>query len=226
MRSAFEFINRRTVRREPNPLDKCTIVSIYPKKIREVKYTIEPGTFVIEPGTMENPSTLIIGPSSWWKEIDDKQPLLEIPNSSVAIADSVIRDYCSGLVGYRERDAMPGLFFVPGEFDTIQIKIKYSQALKLAESKQKNWWMNLISMADILWARSNGNPLSISDDARMGAEQLQLKDKPWMQDFSTISMVQCKACGHLKNPKFPVCPNCKAIDDPEAAKALGLEFAR
>src|SRR6266576_4523463 len=90
--------NRKLIRAMKNPMDKCTIVSIFPKVIDEVKYTIEPGRFHIEPGTFEKPSILVVGSSSWWREIDVEQPMLEIPNSSIQIAESVIKDYCNGLL--------------------------------------------------------------------------------------------------------------------------------
>jgi hypothetical protein len=54
-------------------MDKSTIVSIYPKEINEVKHTIEPGRFHLKPGKPDSPSLLVVGSSSWWKEIDEEQ---------------------------------------------------------------------------------------------------------------------------------------------------------
>ena len=52
---------RRLIRSARNPMDKCTIVSIFPKEINEIKHTIEPGRFVIPPGTFEKPAVLTVG---------------------------------------------------------------------------------------------------------------------------------------------------------------------
>src|SRR3977135_3942063 len=123
------FSSRRLIRAYKNPMDKCTIVSIFPKVIDEVKPTIEPGKFHIPEGTYENPATLVVGSSSWWKDIDVDQPMLEIPNSSIQIADSVIKDYCNGMLGCNMADAMPGLFFVLGEVSILDIKVKYKAKL-------------------------------------------------------------------------------------------------
>ena len=120
--SIFALANKRAVRSMPNPLDKCTIVSIYPEKIEEFKPTITPGVFVIPPGSYDKPSTLLVESSSWWKELDNNQPLLEIQVPSILIADSVIRDWANGLFQCNMGDAMPGLFFVPGEKTVIDIK--------------------------------------------------------------------------------------------------------
>jgi uncharacterized OB-fold protein len=40
-----------------------------------------------------------------------------------------------------------------------------------------------------------------------------------------MQKINCKACGTLVLPNFPVCPNCKAIVDEEKAKVLNIKFA-
>ena len=219
-------IKRRTIRAPVNPLDKSTIVSIFPKRIEERKYTIQPGLFVIQPGTYESPATLVVGPSSWWKEIDENQPLLEIPHSSIVVADSIVKDYCNGLIACDMADNMPGLFFIPGEISIGEIKKIHKDKLDAAEQRQKNWYAALVRMADALWSRSNGNPLVVSEEAKMAARSLNLLNKEWLKDSQTMDLVRCVACGNLKNPQYPVCSNCKAISDSVKAKELGLVFAQ
>lgn len=217
---------RRTIRAPQNPLDKSTVVSIFPKELDERKVTIEPGRFIVPAGSFEKPAILVVGPSSWWRDIDDTQPLLEIPQSSIQIADSIVKDYCNGLLGCNMGDAMPGLFYVPGEFDVAGLRKSYQHELENAAKRQKNFYSALVRLADSLWARSNGNPLAISEDMRLAARELNLASKKdWMKDFEMVDMSRCKACGSLRNPEYPVCPTCKAIDDPEKAKTLNIKFA-
>ena len=221
-RSAFR---RRTIRGPVNPLDKTTICSIYPSEIIETKPTIQPGRFLIPAGSYDNPAILVVGPSSWWREIDEEQPLLEIPVSSVQVADSIIKDYCNGILGCNMSTAMPGLFYILGEHTVLDIKKSYKGELDAALVKQRNWYSELIKLADSLWARSNGNPLAISDSMRVAAKEMNLI-KDWMKDFTMLDTVRCKACGALLNPLYPVCPACHAINDPVKAKELGLTFAQ
>lgn len=195
-----------------NPIDKATIVSIYPRKISETKHTIDPSKFEIEPGRLEDPSILVVGSSSWWAFYGDGRPPIEVPISSVAIANSIIMDLSNATPECDMVDARPGLFFVPGEFNVLEVKTKFKSTLLEVAAKQKNWYLKLVRAADSLWARSNGNPLALSDEMRLAAQELNLKDKPWMMDFTTITMVPCVACGTLKNPAFPVCASCKAVD--------------
>lgn len=207
------YINkRRLIRSTKNPLDKCTIISIFPKEIDEVKYTIEPGKFHIDAGSYEKPSVLVVGSSSWWKDIDVEQPLLEIPHGSIQVAESIIKDYCNGMFGCDMDGQMPGLFFVTGEIKPVDVKLKYKESLEIAKVKQDNWFKVLVKLADSLWARSNGNPLAIWDMMRVAAKELNEDQKPWMQEFEAAKLVNCKFCGALRNDLYPICSSCKAID--------------
>jgi hypothetical protein len=138
--NAFAPLNKRTVRAEVNPLDKCTIVSIFPKEIIERKHTIQPGVFHIPAGSKKNPGIAVVGPSSWWKEIHPDEPLLEMINSSIQVADSVVKDWANGLICCDMNDRMPGIFFVPGEFGAEVVKQKFANLIELYDAKQKNWF--------------------------------------------------------------------------------------
>jgi len=215
----------RTIRMPVNPLDKTTIVSVFQKEIDEIKHTVFPGRFHIDAAPDGDISILVVGPSSWWKEMEDGQPMLEIPTSSVVIGESVVKDYCNGIIGCNMSDRMPGLFCVPGEHTEDDIRNKFQDKIIEAQTKQLNWFRELIRISDILWARTNGNPLSISNDARLAATKLGL-NKSWMQDFRAFELSNCKACGELVNPKYPVCKHCKAIINTELAEELDIQFAK
>ena len=223
-----EFTNyissRRLIRAVKNPMDKCTIVSIFPKEIEEYKVTIEPGRFKIAAGSFEKPAILVVGSSSWWKDIDVEQPMLEIPVSSIQIADSVVKDYCNGMLGCDMANAMPGLFFVLGPHTVLDILTKFKEKLIEVKARQDNWYNILVMLADSLWARSNGNPLVISDEMRLAARSLHRNDKPWLRDFQSVPKVPCKYCGSLRDTAFPICPSCKAID-PAHPLAKEIKFA-
>jgi hypothetical protein len=216
---------RRTTRAPINPIDKSTVVSIFPKEIKEVKATITPGIFSIKPGHYDNPTLLVVGPSSWWKEVDEEQPLLEIPCSSNQVADAIVKDYCNGMLGSNMTNSMPGLFWIPGEVTIEDLRTKYIVALNKARDKQNKFYEALIKFADTFWARTNGSPLCISDEMRLAARELGLENKEWMRDFVTMGKINCKACGAPVNPMYPVCGTCKAIIDPEKAKELNIQFA-
>ena len=218
--SQLEFINapshpfnrRRIIRSAKNPLDKCTVVSIFPKEIHADKETVDPGHFVIPSGTFDEPGVLAVGTSSWWKDIDINQPMQEIVVGSIQMANSIINDYCNAVLGSDMSSAMPGLFFVTGVKTAKEVKSDYKKKLTEVKDKQDNWYRVLVKMADILWARTNNNPIVIADEMKLAAESLGLKEKAWLRDFVLMEKVNCKACGSLKDPKYPVCQVCKAVD--------------
>lgn len=216
---------RRVVRAPVNPMDKSTVVSIFPKDIVEVKCTIEPGTFKISRGTYANPSTLVVGPSSWWRELDEEQPMLEIPVSSIQIADAIVKDYCNGILACNMGDKMPGLFYIPGEVSLDEVKNKHIAQLNRVNTNQRNWYEELIKLGDILWARTNGNPLSISDDMRMAAREMKIEGKLWMKDAASYKMRPCPACGNLRNEDYPICSSCKTVIDKKKYDDMGLKQA-
>ena len=219
-------------KRPVNPLDKSTIVSVYPKTIQVEKPTIFPGSFTIPAAPRDKFSILVVGPSSWWKDVGENQPFLEIPTNSMEMARSIVDDFLNGLHGATSGVKSPGLFYIPGNFNELtavsyvdpETGKTFKELLDAAVERQRKWYLELVMIADSLWARTNGNPLAITDDARMAAEYLGLS-KPWVKDFKAVSMVNCRACGNLRNPAFPICSVCKSIEDPELAKTMKLSFA-
>lgn len=213
--------NKRTIRQQTNPLDKATVISILPLEINEYKHTIQPGFFHLDKGSVENPAILIVGPSSWWRDIGEEMPLIEIPNGAMLVADSVVKDYCQGMLEITE-DAYPGLMFVPGEFDAAGIKKSYSTEFNKMVTRQNNWFRNLVDLADKGWANTNGSPKAINGLMRMAAEALGMQDRDWMKTTLDVKKIPCVACGNLRNPQYPICGTCNRVVDMELAKKLGI----
>jgi hypothetical protein len=215
---------RRTVRGPVNPIDKSTLVSIYPRPVVFKNVTLSPGLWSLEAGSVEKPAILVIGPSSWFRDVGPDEPLIEIVQSSVQIAESLVKDYLNGMWCCNMHDSMPGLFFIPGEHTENSIHKNYQHLIKAAVITQLNYWKNLIKYGDALWARSNGNPLVINDETRMAAKLLGVQDKDWMKDFQNQGQVRCFACGSFKSPDYPICQACHTID-PEHPNAHKIQRA-
>jgi len=209
-------------RTPPSALDIYTIVSIFPKPIREIKVTLDPGEWIIPAGSYEKPGVLTIGSSVSWIKYSAEMEAVELSFSAIQIAHSVITDYSAGLIAVRVGIAQPGLFYVEGRKTSEQVVKDHKTALDNAKKLQDTWYSSLVTAADSLWARSNGNPVAIPTDSRIAAEALGLKNKPWMQDFNTLQMVSCVNCGNLRNPNYPSCPSCRVVVDLALFKKLGL----
>jgi hypothetical protein len=220
-------LQRQVTRAPINPLDRATVVSVHPIGLDETKHTLTPSRYIVAPGSYENPACLVVGSASWWREIDETQPLLEIPVSSIQVADAIVRDYCNGIQECDMGDRKPGLFFVPGEFNSITIRTQKKPLLDAAKEKQNNWYKALVNAADTDWARTNGNPLAVSSLMRLAASELGMKDKPWMSTYIAPTRLEnCPGCGELINPIYPVCKVCKTVVDRKRFEELGLKFAQ
>lgn len=218
---------KRVIRISKSPKDLSTIVSIYPKRIVSINHTIFPGRFTIEPGTYDKPSILVVGMTSYMKEDHQSEESIEIPVGSIDLARSIVTDWVRGLESCSPPKKMPGVFFIEDniEYKDLKKHPEYKIRVEAAREAQENWYKQLIDDADVAWSKANRNPRAISDDARAAAEYYQLKDKEWMQDFKTMQMVPCPACGELKNAVFPICPNCKFETDPAALARLRADLA-
>ncbi len=223
-RQVGEFMPSRTlIRTARNPLDKCTVISIYPLDFDAIHETTDPRNYHIPRGTYENPSTTIIGPSAWVRDMGAEQPQIEVQTSSIQVAHSIVHDFSVSMLGCDMEGAKPGLFFAVGEVSPKDVKTRFTVELAAAEAKQKNWYMNLVKLADALWARMNGNPLVIWDVMRLAARELGL-EKPWLKDYTVKELVKCFACGALRNPEYPICGTCKSIDQKHPL-AKDIKFA-
>lgn len=205
-----------------NQLDKTTIFSIYPQEIVETKITVFPGYFVIPPGTIEKPSRLVVGASSWWREIFESDQVLEIPIHSAMMAKSIVDDWSQQF--FVSTADGPGVFFLPGDLTVEAAQKQFPRAFIEADLRQKRWFLKLVNAADQLWARTNGNPIAISDTMRLAARLLGRDDKEWLQNFEAIQNARCVACGTMRNPAFPVCATCGAVTDPKRAEELNIKF--
>ena len=196
--SGYANRNKRKIRVSKSTSDKSTIVSLYPKDIPVREYhTVFPGKFKIPYGTLEAPGTLVIGVSTFTKTVPETDESIEVPVGSSDMAASILNDYFKSLEA-NGANARPGIFYVEGAYDSKSIMKhpEWNARSKDAITKQLAWYKILIKKADVNWSRTRGNPLSISNDARVAAELLGLKEKPWMNDFKTMEMVACK----FRNP--------------------------
>lgn len=222
MATAYD-ISERNLNRIPSrkdPRDKSTIFSIYPKRVDEYKVSVFPSHFNIPAGSMEKPSSLVIGTGSWWKDIPESNQLVEVTHNSLEMAESVINDYVIGLLGYTP-EAKPGLFYVPEEITVTEALKKYKHDFETALQRQKNWYLRLVNFADQIWSKTP-NPAAIGDDMRLAARELGL-EKDWLNNYTIAAMSKCPACGTPRDTNFPVCSSCHMIVDPEKFKALGIQ---
>src|SRR4051812_15005633 len=76
-----------------NVLDRCTIISLLPFDIREIKPTTTPREYFIKAAAEKDFSILVVGPSYWFQEMGEERPAIRVPSSSVDVAEAVVNDF-------------------------------------------------------------------------------------------------------------------------------------
>ena len=201
----------------------CTVVSLLPIPLHEEKPHILPFVFKIPAAGVEGISILHVEEGISYIP----NPLIEEgrPGSTITqitmpsdMAKSIVDDYRSAHIALSE-DAEPGIFWVEGRWEIEEVKRKFKKQIHDCSVKQKNWFRNLVAMADTDWQK-NKNMLAVSDLQRHAARALGIK-KDWVDpiDFETI---RCQWCKASISPEAVKCTACGEIVNADAYRAMKL----
>lgn len=235
----FPGSNQRKIKVPADPenwLDKAVVVSIFPIDIDEKKPTIQPGRFIMPAGSLEKPSVLVVGRSTWWRTADEDQDF-EVANGAIQVANSIVNDYIMGAPEASHHEGIgPGLFWIPGakydKYNKVSFEYTYkwvveenTELIAKADAGQKEWYLRLVNMADALWAMSKGNPLAISSTMKMAARAIGQDDKEWLKNYKEAEKKACFACGMRNNPEAIICMNCRFVLDAKRFEMIKNQFA-
>lgn len=92
------------------------------------------------------------------------------------------------------------------------------EELAAAQAKRAEWYQQLISEADIMWARGHSYR-EISDMHRRAALSLGV-ERDWA--FVPQKMIDCPVCGEKVKPHVALCKHCGAVLDAEKAAKHGI----
>lgn len=196
----------------------CTVVSLVPFAIKEIKPQIIPGYFQIPPCKDGDIQCLPIGESIHWMESPfDKMPPIKLTETPRAMAKSIVSDYIEAQIA-TDTDVAPGLFWVEGHFDKDKAKKELKEEIEKAKGRQHRWFINLVKIADDDWATSHQHKF-ISDIQRHAARALRVEAE-WLSLYAEANMVQCPLCKETVRPDAVVHNLCGFILKPDEFEAL------
>lgn len=196
----------------------CTVVSIVPYAIKEVKPQIIPGYFQIPPAREGQIQCLPIGESIHWMESPYKgTPPIKLTETSKAIAKSIVNDFIEAQLAV-DSDAAPGLFWVEGHYKAAGIKKDFETRLEEAYKRQNKWFVNLVRIAEDDWARAHQHN-AISDIQRYAAKAIGAKVE-WLSITMDAMQIQCPLCKELVRNDAVVHSTCGYILKPEEYEAM------
>jgi len=199
----------------------CTIVSLLPFTFTEDRPHMLPGTFTVPAAKEDDIAILHVEESVFWIPnvlIEEGKPGSSIKQttSPAQMAASICNDYKGSHIALGE-DAEPGVFWVEHRLTKEQVKKFHADKIREALRKQKNWFKNLIALADVDWNK-NHNAMAVSDLQRAAAKSLGVK-RDWIEVVAQEN-IQCPYCKTTIPVGSIKCMNCKEIVDQVAYKAM------
>jgi hypothetical protein len=205
-------------------MDCSTLVSVCPFPINETKPGLQPERFQLP--AVKNFETdcvvLHVTNASFFVYIDMDRGSMKVNVPSEELAQSIVRDLITAQIAINLSDdapATPGLFWVPGKISKEEIVKNHSVILKQARDAQRNWFNNLVKMADDDWSKYRQHK-TISDTQRHALRALGLT-RDWDIDIEKLSSAKsCPACMNKVPDGAAICPFCKCMLNEKAASVL------
>lgn len=195
----------------------CTVVSLLPVKLSEVKPHLFPGQFDIPACPKGEIVVIHVGESHHFiPDVFDEKRNYKVVTPPHEMARSICEDYGTALVG-TDSDAGPALFWVHQRLSDIQVAEKHPKLISFFQERQKRWFDNLISMADADWEK-NKNRMAVSDLQRVAAKY-HGQTKDWV-NITPMENMPCVFCKVMISVDSIKCFNCKEVVNPEAYKRL------
>jgi|SRR5579864_1750100 len=204
----------------------CTVASIIPWDLYEEKPGLYPGRFKIPQSDGKIPSVIHISNKTiHYVYLDEARGSLQARDPSDEVAASIVRDYINSQLVIGET-ARPGLFWLPGYLEAMELVEKHPNLVKTNQTLQNNWFLNLCRLADDDWTRYRKHTV-ISDFQRVAANQIGWNpdEHEWMraqviEQKETEVGPLCVACQSPVTAKTIICPQCRCILLPEEYKKL------
>lgn len=199
-----------------------SVISILPYEIRESKPNLYPGNFTIPAGNVLAPGVLSVAVSRFYIPMAFGAPSMTAHSPAYEVARSIVNDYVGALLGAGE-DMRPGIFVVDKRYKSSEeAKADLINELPKHLEAQRKWFFSLVNMADQDF-RKHGRIDAVSDLQKLAAKELNIRDRPWLQDITQLSINNCPACFAPVNALAAICGSCRYVLD--EAKYAKMKFA-
>ncbi len=199
-------------------MGKATVVSICNFPIGpEFKPGLHPSDYSIPAAKDGIPSVLVIN------DAFHDVPLLNYKTIRVNVpAEEIARAVCEDWKIAQLQTAvgaMPGVFYVSGEYDGEDILATFPEHIQKARTEHNNWCNRLVKMADDLWQLKRSHR-HIATTMINAAKYLNLENREWASDFKAEDTIRCPGCREFVDSEAAICRHCKTIINMELYESL------
>ena len=209
----------------------ATVFSVCPFPVTAHKPGLSPGHFLLEACKDSNvPVVLHVKSSTFPVYLDADRGAMRVSCSAYDVARSIAEDYITSSLGVTD-NAKPGIIFVPGTIYADKVPLDVAVLINEARKQQKNWFMNLISIADDEWQKTHRHA-AISDMQRVALREINKMREAVKQDVlkrewlivpindDAPKQETCPVCGTLVVNDPILCTNCKFVRKPKEYEEL------
>jgi hypothetical protein len=175
-----------------------TLISVYPLELSLELRHEGTKTYVMAAAPPDGYSQLVVDDTFASVKNFTSGQLYPAPVPAAAVADNLVNSWTKGRVG--SADGLgPGVLVCAG---TVP------QPAEIAEAKarQTNYFRSLVNDADIKFTKEGA--VNITDDHRLAAKWMGVKDRKWAQPMIPKSLVQCPACREEVYSEAILCKHC------------------
>lgn len=207
-----------------NKIMGCTVVSLVPFAISESKPGLIPRLFKIPASDGKEPQVLVVKDARHNVYIDETRGSLSVRDAADEVARSIVEDFIAGQLAISD-GVHPALFYAIGEWNSKDIREKFSDDFNEAMIAQRRWFIEICKIADNDWNRYHQHNV-ISDFQRKAGELLGYikEEHEWIAPSLIMASIRCPACNASVASGIVICTNCRCILDSERYKKL--EFAK
>lgn len=162
----------------------ATIVSVFPFNIVEKKPGLVPPEFHLPAAEKGSFEILHVGLCGTFLFIDSDRGSVKTTEFADTVAESVVRDFITAMLGYEGDHCSPGIFWVPGKLTKAEIIKDHQEKLERADKGQYNWFVRIVRIADDAWNKGKSHA-QINDMQRYAAKSLDLK-RDWLIEYVSI----------------------------------------
>jgi uncharacterized protein involved in tolerance to divalent cations len=168
-------------------MSECTIVSLLPRRIEEIKPSLVPGIYIIPACKDKHTPAILHVKDGYSRLYKGEGQTFPVTHTAEEIAKSLVEDYWTAQLEV-DIDAKPAIFWLPGKVTAKEVLEKHAEVLKKARTKQIKWFRKLVRRADEDWAATK-QPRLITDIQRYAADSLGLKNKEWMHEVEEAEFI-------------------------------------
>lgn len=175
-----------------------TVISVYPLELRLELRHEGSKTYVMAAAPPEGHSQLTVEDTFASVKNFSSGQLYPAPVPAAAVADNLVNSWTKGRVG--SADGLgPGVLVCASMQPT-------AEEIDRARVQQTAYFRSLVNDADIKFTKEGA--LNITDDHRLAAKWMGIKDRKWAQPMVPKSLVSCPACREEVFSDAVLCKHC------------------